>query len=262
VIQLKTAAEIEAMRPAGQLVAAILAAIRSHVQVGTSLAEIDDLARQMLADAGAESPFLGYQPASAPIPYPASVCLSVNDAVLHGIPTAYRLRDGDLLSADFGATVDGWVGDAAISFSVGEARPEDARLVRATEVALAAGIRAAKVGGRLGDISAAIADVGRGGGFGLNTDYGGHGVGHYMHEPPSVPNEGKAGRGLRLTPGLVIAIEPWFMLGGRDTYRIDPDGWTIRSGDGSRTAHSEHTVAITESGPEILTAPIPPIVRE
>jgi methionyl aminopeptidase len=165
------------------------------------------------------------------------------------------LRDGDLVSIDSGATVDGWVGDAAVSFAVGEARPADLALIDATESALAAGIGAAVVGGRLGDISAAIGAVCRRNGFGLNTDFGGHGVGNEMHEAPSVPNEGKAGRGLRLRPGLVLAIEPWFMAGGSDDYTIDSDGWTIRSADGSRTSHSEHTVAITDAGQQILTAP-------
>jgi methionyl aminopeptidase len=208
----------------------------------------------MLRAAGATSPFLGYQPGGTPVPYPGSLCTSVNDAVLHGIPTSYRLRDGDLLSVDCGAEVDGWVGDAAISFVVGTAGPEDGRLIDAAGDALAAGIDAATVGARLGDVSAAIAAVGRAHGYGLNTDYGGHGVGHQMHEPPSVPNDGTAGRGMRLAPGLVIAIEPWFMAGGDDRYVIDPDGWTIRSRDGSRTAHVEHTIAITDEGPQVLTA--------
>jgi methionyl aminopeptidase len=254
VISLKSRAEIDGMRPAGRLVAEILAAIRSHATVGMRLLELDDLARDLLRDAGATSPFLGYHPRGVPMPYPGSVCTSVNDAVLHGIPTRDRLRDGDLLSVDCGATVDGWVGDAAISFTVGHQRPEDAALIGAAERALLAGIEAATVGGRLGDISAAIAAVGRGQGYGINTDYGGHGVGHEMHEPPSVPNEARAGRGLPLHAGLVIAIEPWFMAGGDDRYVIDADGWTIRSGDGSRTVHVEHTIAITDAGPVVLTA--------
>jgi methionyl aminopeptidase len=179
----------------------------------------------------------------------------VNDAALHGIPTAYQLADGDLISIDFGATLNGWTGDSAISLTVGTPRPEDIRLIEVAERALAAGIADAVPGGRLGDVSAAIGAVAREAGYGLHTDFGGHGVGRTMHESPSVPNDGKPGRGLKLTPGLVIAIEPWFMAGGKDSYRVDPDGWTLRSGDGSRAAHVEHTVAITADGPRILTAP-------
>jgi methionyl aminopeptidase len=254
VISLKSPAEVDAMRPAGRLVAEILAAIRAHARVGLRLVELDEVARGLLRTAGATSPFLGYQPRGTPRPYPGSVCTSVNDAVLHGIPTRYKLRDGDLLSIDCGAQIDGWVGDAATSFTVGHERSEDTRLIAAANEALNAGISAATVGARIGDISAAIAKVGRGHGYGINTDYGGHGVGHEMHEAPSIPNEGTAGRGLRLVSGLVIAIEPWFMAGGDDRYVIDSDGWTIRSGDGSRTAHVEHTIAVTDDGPIVLTA--------
>jgi methionyl aminopeptidase len=224
--------------------------------VGVSLAELDEVARSVLKDAGAVSPFLGYQPSFAHTPYPAVICTSVNDAALHGIPDGYRLRDGDLLSVDSGATLGGWTGDAAISFTVGRPRPADTRLIETALTALRAGIAAAVAGGRLGDVSAAIGQVARAAGYGLNTDFGGHGVGHTMHESPSVPNEGRRGRGLRLLPGLVIAIEPWFMAGGRDEYLIDDDGWTLRTGDGSRAAHVEHTVAVTEAGPVILTAAV------
>jgi methionyl aminopeptidase len=253
-ITLKTAREIDQMRPAGRLVGQILAAVGRHANVGVRLRELDELARDLLRDADATSPFLGYQPASAPVPYPGAICTSVNDAVLHGIPTGYRLRDGDLLSIDCGATIDGWVGDAAITTSVGTARPDDQRLVAAAQTALASGIAAAVVGARIGDVSAAISTVCRAHGYGLNTDFGGHGVGHEMHEAPSVPNDGRAGRGMRLQAGLVIAIEPWFMSGGHDEYVVDPDGWTIRSRDGSRTAHVEHTIAVTDDGPVVLTA--------
>ncbi|MDX6550098.1 MAG: methionyl aminopeptidase, partial [Gaiellales bacterium] len=235
-------------------VAQILAATYEQAAVGVTLADLDEVARDVLRRGGATSPFLNYQPRGAPVPFPAAICTSVNDAVLHGIPSSYRLNDGDLLSIDCGASIDGWVGDAARSFSVGQARPADVALVAATEAALAAAIETAVVGARLGDISAAIGAVCRDRGYGLNTDYGGHGVGNHMHEPPSVPNEGRAGRGLKLSAGLVLAIEPWFMAGGSDDYVIDADGWTIRSADGSRTSHSEHTVAITEAGPRILTA--------
>jgi methionyl aminopeptidase len=255
VVELKTPAEIEAMRAAGRVVATALDQMRKQAAVGVSLVELDEVARTVLAEHGATSPFLHYQPSFAHSPFPAVICTSVNDAALHGIPTAYRLADGDLISIDFGATLNGWTGDSAISLTVGTPRPEDIKLIDAAERALAAGIAAAVPGGRLGDVSAAIGAVARKAGYGLHTDFGGHGVGRTMHESPSVPNDGKAGRGLKLTPGLVIAIEPWFMAGGEDSYVVDPDGWTLRSGDGSRAAHVEHTVAITASGPRILTAP-------
>jgi methionyl aminopeptidase len=255
VVELKSAGEIEAMRAAGRVVATALAACQKSAAVGVRLSELDEVARAVLADAGATSPFLGYQPSFAHSPFPGVICASVNDAALHGIPGRYKLRDGDLLSVDFGATLDGWTGDAAISFPVGRPRPADQRLIGTAQEALAAGIAAAVPGGHLGDISAAIGAIARAARYGLHTDFGGHGVGHTMHESPSVPNDGRAGRGLKLSAGLVIAIEPWFMAGGHDSYRVDPDGWTLRSGDGSRAAHVEHTVAITDAGPQVLTAP-------
>lgn len=242
------------MRAAGRVVATALAAVRKQAAVGVRLSELDKVARSVLAEHGATSPFLHYQPSFAHTPFPAVICSSVNDAALHGIPGPYKLADGDLVSIDFGATLDGWTGDSATSFTVGTPRPADLRLIDAAEQALAAGIAKAIPGGRLGDISAAIGAVARAAGYGLHTDFGGHGVGRTMHESPSVPNDGKAGRGMKLEAGLVLAIEPWFMEGGQDSYRVDPDGWTLRSGDGSRAAHVEHTVAITEAGPQILTA--------
>ena len=254
-VEIKTPGEIQAMRASGQVVARILAAVREQAQPGTRLAELDEAARSVLAGAGATSPFLGYRPAFAPVPFPAVICASVNDAALHGIPDRHRLTDGDLLSVDCGAVLDGWAADAAISFTIGPAAPADARLIATTEAALRAGIAAAVPGARIGDISAVIGAAGRAGGYGICTDFGGHGVGRAMHEDPHIPNEGRAGRGPRLTPGLVIAIEPWFLAGGEDSYYIDEDGWTIRSGDGSRAAHAEHTVAVTAGGPQVLTLP-------
>ena len=252
-IHLKTPGEIDAMAAAGQAVARALAATREAAAPGVRLDHLDQLAREVLRSAGASSPFLGYQPAFAPVPFPGVLCLSVNDAVLHGIPSRYRLREGDLLSVDCGATLDGWTGDAAVSFAVGEASPEDARLLACTDRALRAGIAAALPGARIGDISAAIGAEARREGFGLHRDFGGHGIGHAMHELPSVPNDGRPGRGFRLRAGLTIAIEPWFLAGGADAYRIDDDGWTVRSTDGSRGAHAEHTIAVTDEGPRILT---------
>jgi methionyl aminopeptidase len=265
VVEIKTPGEIQAMRAAGQVVAQILAAVQDHAQAGMRLTELDEVARGVLAQAGAVSPFLGYQPGFAPVPFPAAICTSVNDAALHGIPGRYRLVDGDLLSVDSGAVLDGWAADAAISFTIGPSAHSlrtspspftaDARLIATTSAALRAGIAAAAPGGRIGDISAAIGAAGRAAGYGICTDFGGHGVGRAMHEDPHIPNEGPAGRGRRIVPGLVIAIEPWFLAGGRDSYQIDDDGWTIRSGDGSRAAHAEHTVAITDEGPQVLTMP-------
>jgi methionyl aminopeptidase len=254
VVEIKSPAEIEAMRAAGHVVATALAAVRKQASVGIRLSELDEVARSVLAEHRATSPFLHYRPSFAHTPFPAVICASVNDAALHGIPGPYKLADGDLVSIDFGATLDGWTGDSAISFPVGTPRPADLRLIDAAERALAAAIAKAVPGGRLGDISAAIGAVARAAGYGLHTDFGGHGVGRTMHESPSVPNDGKAGRGMKLEAGLVLAIEPWFMAGGKDSYRVDRDGWTLRSGDGSRAAHVEHTVAITKAGPQILTA--------
>ena len=253
-VEIKTRGEIEAIRAAGQVVARALDAVRGHATPGTRLTELDEVARSVLAAAGASSPFLGYQPSFAPVPFPAVICSSLNDAALHGIPGRRRLAGGDLVSIDCGATLDGWVADAAITFTVGPPSPADDRLIGTARNALQAGIGAAVPGARIGDISAAIGAVGRAGGYGINTDFGGHGVGRSMHEAPSVPNEGRAGRGLVLSPGLVVAIEPWFMAGGSDKYHIDDDGWTIRTADGSRAAHVEHTIAVTDDGPVVLTA--------
>jgi methionyl aminopeptidase len=252
-VELKTPGEIEAMAAAGAVVARALAATRAAASPGVRLAELDQVAREVLRAAGASSPFLNYQPSFAHTPYPGVVCLSVNDAVLHGIPSRYQLRDGDLLSVDCGATLDGWTGDSAISFCVGHTSEVDARLLERTEAALQAGIAAAQPGARMGDVSAAIGKVARDAGYGLHTDFGGHGIGRTMHESPHIPNDGRPGRGMRLEPGLTIAVEPWFLAGGRDAYQIDDDGWTIRSTDGSRGAHFEHTIAVTENGPRILT---------
>jgi methionyl aminopeptidase len=255
VVELKTSGEIEAMRAAGKIVADALAAVQAAASAGVRLTDLDQVARGVLAEAGATSPFLGYRPSFASVPFPAVICTSVNDAALHGIPTSYRLADGDLLSIDCGAVLDSWAGDAAISLIVGQPRPADVTLIETAQAALRAGIAAAVAGARIGDISAAIGAIGRAQGYGINTEFGGHGVGHSMHESPSVPNEGRAGRGMRLQSGLVIAIEPWFLAGGRDAYRVDQDGWTLRSGDGSRAAHVEHTIAVTDDGPRVLTAP-------
>ncbi|HEU0086414.1 MAG TPA: type I methionyl aminopeptidase [Pseudonocardiaceae bacterium] len=252
-IELKTSGELDAMRAAGRVVARALAAIRAHADVGVRLLELDTLAAEVITAAGARPSFLNYRPSFAPSPYPAVICASVNDVIVHGIPGPQRLADGDLVSIDCGAHLDGWCGDAAISFIVGDADPADLALIETTEQALHAGIAAARAGRRLGDVSAAIGAIARAAGYGLLSRHGGHGVGRAMHEAPHVPNEGRPGRGLLLRPGLVIALEPMLIAGGTDTYRTDPDGWTVRTADGSRAAHAEHTVAVTEDGPRILT---------
>ncbi|MEV5506780.1 type I methionyl aminopeptidase [Streptomyces orinoci] len=252
-VELKTAAQIEAMREAGRIVAQALAEVEKAAQVGVRLRELDEVAREVLDSCGADSPFLGYRPSFAPTPFPGVICTSVNDAVVHGIPDGYRLRDGDLLSVDCGARLDGWTGDAAVSFVVGTPRPGDLELIETTRRALEAGITAALPGNRMGDISAAIAAVAGAARCGMPADFGGHGIGRHMHEDPPVPNRGRPGRGYPLRPGLVLAIEPMLMAGGGDNYRTAPDGWTLVTRDGSRAAHIEHTVAITEDGPRVLT---------
>ncbi|MFI6647643.1 type I methionyl aminopeptidase [Streptomyces sp. NPDC050529] len=253
-VQLKTDTSIEAMREAGRVVAQLLTAAREAAAVGVSLRELDEVARGVLREAGAGSPFLNYRPHFAPTPFPGVICASVNDAIVHGIPNDLRLRDGDLVSIDGGATLDGWCGDSAISFIVGRARPEDTRLVETAFEALEAGIAAAVVGNRIGDIAHAIGTVCRTAGYGIPDGFGGHGIGRSMHEDPGVPNEGRPGRGMPLRHGMVLAIEPMLIAGGRDEFHPDRDGWTLRTNDGSRAAHAEHTVAITDDGPRILTA--------
>lgn len=254
-VELKSPDAVAAMRAAGRVVAAALAAVRAAAGVGTSLRELDEVVADVLAAAGASSTFLHYHPSFAPTPFPAVLCASVNDAIVHGIPDGYRLRDGDLLSVDIGASLDGWAADAATTFPVGTPRPADIHLVETAQRALRAGIAAAQPGGRIGDIAHAIGRVCRRAGFGIPRGFGGHGIGRRMHEDPHVPNEGRPGRGFPLRPGLVLAIEPMLLAGGRDGYRADPDGWTLRTTDGSRAAHVEHTVAITADGPQLLTLP-------
>ncbi|WP_159792610.1 type I methionyl aminopeptidase [Puerhibacterium puerhi] len=257
-IELRTPQEIEEMRPAGRFVAEVLTACREAAKPGVNLLELDALAHRMIKERGAESCYIDYHPSFGAMPFGKVICTSVNDAVLHGLPHDYVLAEGDLLSLDFAAAVDGWVADSAVSVVVGdpadaERAARDAKLIRTTEEALAAGIAAATVGNKIGDISAAIAQVAHAAGYDINTDFGGHGVGRTMHGDPHVPNDGRAGRGFPLRPGLVIAVEPWFLETTDEIY-TDPDGWTLRSADGSRGAHSEHTIAITEDGPIVLTA--------
>jgi len=254
-VDLKSPAQIATMREAGRVVARALAAVRDQAAVGVRLRDLDAVADEVMRGAGATSAFRGYHPGWAPGPFPGVICASVNDAVVHGIPGRKKLRDGDLVSIDAGAFVDGWCGDAAISFVVGTARPDDLDLIAATEQALARGVAAAVPGATLGDVGAAIGGPARAAGYGMLADHGGHGIGRAMHEAPHVPNEGVPGQGMRLRAGMVIAIEPMLHAGGGDGYRHDRDGWTLRTDDGSRAAHVEHTVAITDDGPVILTRP-------
>ncbi len=252
-IELFNRTEIEQMRPAGRFVAAVLTALREKADVGVNLLDLDALAAQMIAERGATSCYVDYHPSFGAMPFGKVLCTSVNDAALHGLPYDYVLADGDLLSVDFACSVDGWVADSATSVVVGVPDPADLALIAATEAALEAGIAAAVAGNKMGDLSFAIGEVARAAGYTVNLQFGGHGVGRTMHGDPHVPNDGRPGRGLPLKPGLVIAIEPWFMHGTDEIY-TDPDGWTLRSVDGSRGAHSEHTIAITEDGPLVLTA--------
>jgi methionyl aminopeptidase len=254
-VEIKTDAALDAMREAGRVVARALAASKAAADVGVPLRDLDEAAHTVIREAGATSPFLHYHPSFAPTPFPAVTCASVNDVIVHGIPDGYRLRDGDLVSIDCGATLDGWTGDAAISFIVGTPRPADLLLIETAEKALAAAIAAAVAGARIGDISHAVGSVGRSAHYGIPSGFGGHGIGRHMHEDPHVPNEGRPGRGLRLRRGLALAIEPMLMAGGSDSFLVAPDGWALRTADGSRAAHAEHTVAITDGGPRILTLP-------
>ncbi|WP_280437411.1 type I methionyl aminopeptidase [Nocardia carnea] len=251
-VELKTPEEIERMRVTGAFVAQTLAELRAKAAVGVNLLELEKIVRERIRERGAQSCYWDYTPSFGRGPFRNTVCLSVNDAVLHGLPFDYALCDGDVLTMDLAVSIDGWVADAATTVIVGTPDPEDQRLVHATEEALAAAIEAAQPGNRMGDISAAISAVARAHGYPVNTEFGGHGLGRTMHEDPHVSNAGRPGRGFPLKPGLTIAIEPWF---AKTTDRIvtDPDGWTIRSADGSRTAHSEHTIAITPDGPRVLT---------
>lgn len=252
-IELRTPAELEQLRVAGEFVGRVLEATRDAADVGVNLLELDALAHDMIRAEGAESCYIDYHPSFGGSPFGKVICTSVNDAVLHGLPHDYTLQDGDLLSLDFAASVGGWVSDSALTLVVGTPSDEDLRLMDVTARALEAGIAAAVLGNKTGDISAAIGDVAHANGFSVNTDFGGHGVGRIMHGDPHIPNDGRPRRGLPLRPGLVFAIEPWFMLGTDEIY-TDPDGWTLRSADGSRGAHFEHTIAVTETGPVVLSA--------
>ena len=253
-IEILTPTEVDRARATGALVGTILQTLRERTRVGTNLLEIDRWAKTMIEDAGADSCYVDYAPSFGRGPFGHHVCTAVNDAVLHGLPHDRVLADGDLLTLDLAVSLDGIAADAAISFVVGAPDPADTALIAATERALAAGIAAARPGARIGDRSHAIGTVLQGAGYPVNVEFGGHGIGSTMHQDPHVSNTGRPGRGYTLRPGLLLALEPWVMA-DTDVLVTDPDGWTLRSATGARTAHTEHTIAITETGAEVLTLP-------
>jgi methionyl aminopeptidase len=252
-IEILSPSEFPRARAVGALVGSILAAMKSRATTGTNLLEIDEWTRQMIVEAGAVSCYVDYAPSFGDGPFGHYICTSVNDAVLHGKPHDYRLADGDLLTLDLAVSLDGVVADAAISFVVGgRASQADQDMIDATQRALAAAIAVARPGAKIGDLSHAIGTVLTEAGYPVNLEFGGHGVGSTMHQDPHISNDGRPGRGYTLRPGLLLAIEPWIMA-DTDELVTDADGWTLRSATGARTAHSEHTVLITEDGAEILT---------
>lgn len=254
-IEILSPAEVARARDTGALVADILATLESRTTVGTNLLDIDRWTQEMIVAAGAVSCYVDYAPSFGRGPFGHYICTAVNDAVLHGLPHDYALADGDLLTLDLAVSLDGLAADSAVSFVVGDTRPPDSvALIDATRRALAAGIAAAGPGRRIGDISHAIGTVLRAAGYTINTEFGGHGIGSTMHQDPHVSNTGRPGRGFTLRPGLLLALEPWVMA-DTATLITDDDGWTLRSATGCRTAHSEHTIAITDDGADILTLP-------
>jgi methionyl aminopeptidase len=242
----KSPEQIDRMRRAGRLVGHTLSQVVEAVRPGVTLLELDALAERVIRDGDGVPSFLGYHG------FPATLCLSPNDWIVHGIPNGYVLAEGDILSVDCGAIVEGWHGDAAVTVPVGEVDEAARGLIETTERAMWAGIGQVRAGNRLSDIGHAVERVATGSGYGVVREYVGHGIGTQMHEEPQVPNYGRPGRGLRLDVGLALAIEPMLNEGGPETRVLD-DGWTVVTRDGSRSAHFEHTVAITPDGPEVLT---------
>ena len=250
-IEILSPAELTRARATGALVADILQTLRSRTAVGTNLLDLDRWAATMILEAGATSCYVDYAPSFGRGPFGHHVCTAVNDAVLHGMPRDRALAEGDLLTLDLAVSREGIAADSAISFVVGSSpAPESVRMIRATERALDAGIAAARPGARIGDISHAIGSALTEAGYQVNTEFGGHGIGSTMHQDPHVSNTGRPGRGYKLRPGLLLALEPWVMADTAELV-VDDDGWTLKSAIGCRTAHSEHTIAITEGGAEI-----------
>lgn len=247
-ISLKSPREIELMRRAGALTAQARALAGSMVEPGVTTLEIDHAVRDFIRSHGAEPSFLNYGG------YPGSACISINDVVIHGIPDHRKLMEGDIVSVDVGATFDGFVGDNAYTFAVGDISEEAADLLRVTEASLYAAIDAARVGARLGDVSHTVEEYCGSRGYGIVREYCGHGIGHEMHEDPEVPNYGKAGHGVRLVSGMTFCIEPMINVKG-DAVRVLSDGWTVVTRSGSLAAHFEHEIAVTQDGPVILTRP-------
>jgi methionyl aminopeptidase len=245
----RSAEELRTMRRAGRVVAEMHSTIRDALRPGVTTADLDRVARDVLARRGATSNFLGYHG------YPAVICASVNDEVIHGIPGPRVLDEGDVVSIDCGAIVDGWHGDAAFTAGVGRISADAQRLIDTADAALAAAIAQMRVGQSVGDVGFAVADVVGRAGYGSPRDYCGHGIGRAMHEDPDVPNRGRRGKGERLEVGVVLAIEPMLIASGRDDVVVLDDDWTVVTADGSLAAHTEHTVAVTDNGPEILTRP-------
>lgn len=250
VVTIKRPAEIAAMRAAGQILAGILDVLHAELRPGITTGDLDDIAARMIRDAGAVSSFKGY--GSHP-PFPGVICASLNDEVVHGIPSPRRrLNDGDVVSIDIGCIVDGWHADCARTWTIGEVKPEVRQLIDATRRGMEAGIAAAIPGNHLGDIGHAIESVAHEYGYGMVRAFVGHGIGQAMHEDPQVPNHGRPGAGMRIEAGMCFAIEPMFNIGGDDV-KVDNDGWTVRTADGALSAHFENTIAVTERGPDVLT---------
>ena len=248
-VVIKSMDEVAAMREAGRLNAEVRMLLREAIRPGVTGRELDALAKDEIARRRAEPTFVGYAPGDHP-PYPGAICFSVNEQLVHGIPGDRALEEGDIVSIDLGVTYRGWVADAAFTVGVGDIAPEARRLLEVTEAALERGVEAARGGAHLGDISFAIGE--RSAGYGIIEQYGGHGVGREMHEEPHVQNKGRRGAGIRLKPGMVLALEPMLALGHPDTVE-GPDGWTVSMRDGSLCAHCEETIAITDAGPQVLT---------
>ncbi len=253
--KLKNYEEIKRLKTGGRLLARILNQLAEAVRPGVKTVDLDRLARELIEKSGARPSFLNYQPTGAKRPFPAALCVSINDEVVHGIPSERELLIGDIVTLDLGLEYDGLFTDMAITVPVGQISPLGKRIIKVTREALMKGIAVARPNGKLGDIGSAIETFVLSEGFDLVRDFGGHGVGFRIHEEPEVPNYGKVGVGLKLSPGLVIAIEP-MVTAGRGEVMVARDGYTVKTRDGSLSAHFEHTIAITETGAEILTWPL------
>ncbi len=248
----KSARELDLMRRAGRVVAQVKADLKSAIRPGVRTGDLDRMAEERIRQLGATPSFKGYAGAGA-TPFPSTICVSVNEEIVHGIPGDRALEEGDIVSVDVGAVVEGFHGDSAFTMSVGETSEEAARLIKATREALAVGIAQATAGARIGDISAAVQAHAEGLGYSVVRQYVGHGIGRDLHEDPQVPNYGVPGRGPLLRESMTLAIEPMLNVGGWETVQMD-DGWTVTTADGSLSAHFEDTIAITKSGAEVLTA--------